>query len=164
MAGRKSLALPGTYALTDLKMPEKKWNQVKELFHEALRRDTAERDTFLENECDGDMELRIEVESLLIALADATTFLEAPLVGESPRPSNWQLTEGQTISHYTIVEPIGHGGMGEVYLARDNHLHRPVALKILPSDLANDSERLRRFQNEAEAVSGFIVRWSGASD
>src|SRR5829696_1055110 len=126
-------------------MPEKKWNQVKELFHEALRRDTAERDTFLETECDGDIELRIEVESLLIALADASTFLEEPLVGEVPRPSKWQLGSGQTISHYTIVEPVGHGGMGEVYLARDNHLHRSVALKILPAELADNTLRLRRF-------------------
>src|SRR6476661_4466533 len=134
-------------------MPEKKWNQVKELFHEALRHDTGERERFLENACRGNIQLRIEVESLLIALADATTFLEEPLMAESSRRSQWQLSEGQSISHYTVVSPIGIGGMGEVYLARDNKLNRSVALKILPAELANDAGRLRRFQNEAAAVS-----------
>ncbi|MEP7212844.1 MAG: protein kinase [Acidobacteriota bacterium] len=134
-------------------MPKKQWDQVKELFHEALRHDTGERDAFLETACGGNIQLRIEVESLLIALSDATTFLEQPLVVDEVRESPWQLSDGQSISHYTIVSPIGIGGMGEVYLARDNQLHRSVALKILPADLANDMARLRRFQNEAEAVS-----------
>ena len=134
-------------------MPENQWRQVKELFHEALRRDASERDAFLESACGGDDELRIEVESLLIALSDATTFLEEPLVVEPPPTPAWRLAEGQTISHYTVLSPIGIGGMGEVYLARDNQLHRSVALKILPADLANDAARLRRFQNEAMAVS-----------
>src|SRR5215471_19367181 len=59
----------------------------------------------------------------------------------------------RTIAHYEVLEKIGEGGMGEVYKARDTKLDRPVALKILPQHLVEDSERLRRFVLEARAAS-----------
>ena len=52
---------------------------------------------------------------------------------------------GRTLLHYTIVEKLGEGGMGVVWKARDNHLDRFVALKVLPSDKVVDGERMRRF-------------------
>ena len=64
------------------------------------------------------------------------------------------LLVGQTIGHYKISEPIGIGGMGEVYLATDITAGRKAALKLLPMRFTGDAERLKRFQQEAHAVVG----------
>src|ERR687892_2888224 len=60
---------------------------------------------------------------------------------------------GTTLAHYRIVQPLGKGGMGEVFVAEDTKLHRKVALKVLPADVAIDPERRQRFEREAQAIA-----------
>src|SRR6267154_5958393 len=66
---------------------------------------------------------------------------------------NKELVTNTTLSHYRIVSKIGAGGMGEVYLAEDSRLHRKVALKILPVEMAPNHDRMRRFKQEATAAA-----------
>jgi serine/threonine protein kinase len=63
------------------------------------------------------------------------------------------LTSGAKLGPYGILSPLGAGGMGEVYSARDSRLGREVALKVLPRDVANDAERMARFQREAQVLA-----------
>ena len=62
------------------------------------------------------------------------------------------LTPGQSLSFYEVLSPLGAGGMGEVYRARDTRLDREVAIKVLPEEMAGDEERLQRFEREAQAA------------
>jgi hypothetical protein len=64
-----------------------------------------------------------------------------------------QILTGQQIGAYKILAPLGKGGMGEVYQARDTRLDREVAIKVLPAEFARDTDRLKRFEQEAKATS-----------
>jgi len=132
------------------------WQQAKEIFTEALQLSGSAQKEFLDRACGEDAALRNEVESLLNSYQHAASFMEVPAVesaAESLLNETSQLKPGQRIKHYEIVEQIGEGGMGEVYLARDTVLGRRVALKFLPGYLRSDPDRLRRFQQEARAAS-----------
>jgi serine/threonine protein kinase/Tol biopolymer transport system component len=132
------------------------WQRVDRLFQAALEIDPRERRAYLEQNCSGDDSLRREVESLLeydqqgLSLIDVPAFeMFANLVGtDAP-----ELSVGQLIGHYEILNVLGKGGMGEVYLAQDTRLGRKVALKLLPADFTTDDERVRRFQKEARAAT-----------
>src|SRR4249920_261788 len=64
------------------------------------------------------------------------------------------LTPGTRLGNYEIIAPLGAGGMGEVYRAKDLRLGREVALKVLPADVAANADRLARFEREARTVAG----------
>jgi serine/threonine protein kinase/Tol biopolymer transport system component len=132
-----------------------RWQHVKEVFDGALERHGAEREEFLDRACDGDADVREEVESLLRSYEVAGSFMEAPAVAHAADDlaTGQKLTPGQRLKHYQIVNLIGEGGMGEVYLATDTILGRRVALKVLPAFVSKDPERLRRFTQEARAAS-----------
>jgi serine/threonine protein kinase len=63
------------------------------------------------------------------------------------------LAPGTRLGSYEVLAPIGAGGMGEVYRARDTRLHRDVALKLLPATLAADPQRMARFEREAQVLA-----------
>ena len=63
------------------------------------------------------------------------------------------LAAGTSLGHYTITEPLGAGGMGEVYRGQDSKLDREVAIKVLPESFAADEERVARFEREAKALA-----------
>src|SRR5215213_7511782 len=128
-----------------------RWQRVKEIFDGALERQGDERVAFLDRACDGDADVREEVESLLRSYEVAGSFMESPAVAHADLEQ--KLTPGQRVKHYQIVNLIGEGGMGEVYLATDTILGRRVALKVLPTFVSKDPDRLRRFTQEARAAS-----------
>jgi eukaryotic-like serine/threonine-protein kinase len=137
-------------------MRAERWQQIEDLYHAALERSPAERSAFIAEACDGDEELRREVESLLASHDGASQFIEEPAAEAAARliaDDQAQSRVGQEIGHYELVELIGEGGMGEVYLAEDARLGRRVALKLLPSRFTTDNARLHRFQQEACAAS-----------
>jgi Tol biopolymer transport system component len=132
------------------------FQKVEELYHQALRRSEAERDRFLESACGGDEALRREVENLLAYQKKAGQFLDAPAMDVAARMLARTVDRklvGSRLGPYEVLSSLGEGGMGEVYLARDSRLERQVAIKVLPADVAEDPERLRRFVREAKAVS-----------
>ncbi|MCA1563658.1 MAG: serine/threonine protein kinase, partial [Acidobacteria bacterium] len=114
-----------------------RWPELKRLFHATLKHAPEQRAAFLEEACGADFDLRAEVERLLAAHE----------AGASP------LSPGTALGPYEIVGLIGAGGMGEVYQARDPRLKRDVAIKLISPALATDPDRLRRFEQEAQAVA-----------
>ncbi len=137
-------------------MTPERWQQVEEVLQAALDRAPAERAVFLDQVCAGDAELQAEASSLVIAHDAATDFIEEPAIAQDARVilGDYSLDNiGREIGPYKIIERLGGGGMGEVYLAQDARLDRLVALKILPAYFVSDNSRLHRFQREARAAS-----------
>jgi serine/threonine protein kinase/predicted negative regulator of RcsB-dependent stress response len=135
--------------------PER-WQQVEQLYHSTLEKEVSEREAFLAGACAGDEALRREVESLLAHQDLADDFIESPALDVAAKilaEGQESTVPGQTINQYTIISPLGAGGMGEVYLAEDSRLERKVALKFLPALFTRDKGHLRRFEQEARAVA-----------
>ena len=131
-------------------------DRISDLYHRALERAPEGRSAFLEDACAGDAALRREVESLLEYEAVSVRFLETPAVvaaGDRARTPDGSQLIGRQLGPYTIVAPLGAGGMGEVYRARDIKLGREVAIKMLPPHFTADAERRSRFAREARLLA-----------
>jgi predicted ATPase len=146
-------------------MQSDRWKQTDNLLQAALERPPEERDEFLRQACAGDAALEREVRSLLTSQQQAGNFLESPAMELAARAMAREQREGLRedlprgvapgvkLGPYEILAPIGAGGMGEVYRARDTRLDRDVAIKILPAAFSADRERLHRFEREARLAS-----------
>ena len=137
-------------------MKPERWQQIDKLLEQALEQEPDRRGAFLDEACNGDAALRQEVESLLSAHGKAGGFTEVgPMqkAGDRTFVEAAQLLAGRQIGHYQILSRLGEGGMGIVYKARDQHLDRFVAIKVLPPELVADPDRKRRFVQEAKAAS-----------
>jgi len=128
-------------------MTGERWQQVKTVLEAVLQMDSEKRRAYLDQACSFDQSLRREVESLLAADKEAhSKFLQSPPLATS-------LEKGTRVGDYEIQSLLGAGGMGEVYRARDLRLRRDVAVKVLPAIVSSDSERMRRFEQEATAAA-----------
>ncbi len=138
-------------------MGEGKWQRVRQIFDSALKLEPDARRDFVKESCGDDKSLFDEVESLLSSHENADSFLEKPAAAELANvieaPTR-KLEPGKFVGHYEIIKLIGSGGMGEVYLAKDQKLDRRVAVKILNDRFSQSESNLSRFIQEAKAASG----------
>ena len=147
-------------------MTPQRFRQIRNVFDALMEREPATRTVFLEEACQGDEELRSEVERFVAAREQAPGWLDK-LVGEGLReaqePSSGETRtetqpsrclEGLRIGPYEILRELGAGGMGTVYLAAraDGVFRKFVAIKIVQSEAASP-EALRRFQKEREILA-----------
>jgi Tol biopolymer transport system component len=136
-------------------MNAERWQEIERLCNAALKRTPEQREDFLLRACAADPSLRKEVQSLLALRSQAESFIEKPAIqvaaqAEAKAPRSYA---GLTLLHYSVEEEIGQGAMGIVYRARDRHLNRTVAVKLLPEVFAEDRERVARFKREATLLA-----------
>src|SRR4029077_10032477 len=140
MDSGEGVALSGAERGRNL-MKAARWKKVFDLFQSAVERSPEERAAFLDESCHGDEGMRREVESLLTSHECAENFIEVPAFKVAPELATNDSADaliGKLLGHYRIESLIGIGGMGEVYLARDERLGRKAALKLLPDSLTID--------------------------
>ncbi|MCG3162479.1 MAG: Serine/threonine-protein kinase PknD [Acidobacteria bacterium] len=129
--------------------------QVERLFHTAIALQPSERRAFLAEACGADEAVCRAVERLLGGHERAEGFLDAPVweAAATIAAESDGAMIGERLSHYHLLSLLGRGGMGEVYLARDERLERQVAIKLLPAEFIADAEWTRRFEREARTAS-----------
>src|SRR5262245_40668738 len=126
------------------------WEQAKDVITEALKRVPSERERFVRERC-GDAALANEIITLLDAYRDGTNFLADP-----PEQDDDDIKPGTKVGPYVIIDSIGRGGMGQVFLGSDPRLRRKVALKCVIRSIAGSGERRLRILHEARAAASVM--------
>ena len=135
-------------------MTPERWARVETLYHAARELPEEARAILLADACGDDPALREEVESLLKETVSGDGSLDTPAQAVTAAiAAAWSPLTGRTLGTYRLYKIIGAGGMGEVYRARDTHLGRDVAIKILPTAFTADPNRLARFEREARMLA-----------
>ncbi len=134
-------------------MTPERWQRITELFQDTLERPAEAREAYLQKACGDDDVLRREVEALLAAGREAGDFLSEPARIDEAEPPPPALSPSRLLGPYQILAPVGGGGMGEIYKARDTRLDRIVAIKVLPPAVSGDPTQRKRFEREARAIS-----------
>ncbi len=136
-------------------MTPERWQQIREVFDRAVSLEAGDRAAYLDTACGSDSELRHEVQSLLFSDREAGTgFLNTPAVDlTQPEPAAASRV-GRRIGAYTILEEIGHGGMGEVYRAdrADGQYEKEVAIKLVRGGY-DTATVLERFRHERQILA-----------
>src|SRR5262249_18337171 len=135
-------------------MPDNK-PLVDEIFDEALRRAAGpDRACYLDEACGSDVELRRRVERLLRAGSESGSFLEAPAQDPSPTVDQPVVeSPGTVVGPYTLIERIGEGGMGTVWMAQQSQpVKRLVALKLIKAGM-DSKQVIARFEAERQALA-----------
>ena len=132
-------------------MTPERWERLKQLFQGALEQTPYDRRAWLAKACEGDPSLLHEAQALLDSHETVGEFLEAPARID---PADLEgLPAGAQIGPYRVLQEIGRGGMGVVYLAEDSRLGRRVALKALPPVVGLDPDFRQRLRREARAAA-----------
>jgi serine/threonine protein kinase/Tol biopolymer transport system component len=137
-------------------MTPERYRQIEALTEAALLIDRAQREDFLRRACGSDEDLRRRVAQLVESDDVPAEFLQSPAVEVLARDlaeSRKRSLIGCNVGRYLILSHLGSGGIGDVWLAQDPELKRQIALKLLSTDLAGDSEHALRFRREAWAAS-----------
>ena len=137
-------------------MSTERWERTKQILEEALRLSSEQRQIYLDSACGTDHELRAEVESLIASHeAAGSQFLAvaAPELLLTPSRGSSKAPPKQAIGHYRLVEELGRGGMGQVWLAEQTSpVKRQVALKLINGGMF-DSSAMQRFQSERQSLA-----------
>jgi serine/threonine-protein kinase len=147
MVDGATLPFTGNEAERNPPMTPDVWQRVKEVLTGALEREPEDRPAYLDHAC-GEESVRREVESLLASIENEDGSFLKPYAVES-----CALNSGSLLGYYEILAPLGSGGMGDVYRARDTRLNREVAVKVLSPAFANDPNLLMRFRREAHVLA-----------
>ncbi len=141
-------------------MKPERWQQISRIFNSAISLNGAARAAYVKEKCGTDSDLISEVEQLIEShdKAQDQQFIGGLAVEDVAEhfiggEETHALQKGEQLGDYEILDHLGTGGMGEVYLAQDSRLDRTVALKILAPEVAADTRRMQRFRQEAKVTS-----------